>query len=194
MRSILPALALTAVLAATGAAHAQTTPAPAPAPAASSFTDAQLAAFGKVRKQVQTMMQGVTGTPTAEQQAAMAKAVTDSGLTIEQFNAIATAAQSDRMLQARIGIASETPSAAGSVGASVTDDELGKWVAAMAKLRVVAQQVQNNTPTDAQKTEMNGIVTASGLTAERFNAISQAMQGDQHLRARAQLAEVRRGG
>lgn len=186
MRTTLTAFTLAAALAGGTAVVAY---------AQASFSDAQVASYANARKQVAAINSQVTGgKPTAEQQAAMAKAVTDAGLTIESFNAIATAAQKDAVLRARIAVAEATPSPAGSVGASVTEDEMTKFSAAMAKLRVVAAGVQNNAPTDAQKAEMNSIVAASGLTVERFNAIATAIPQDPHLKARVLLADARRGG
>ena len=158
--------------------------------AQASFNDAQLKSYAAARTKVGAIAGAVQGQPTAEQQSQMAAAVTESGLTIEQFNAIANAASADPVLKARIAIAGATPSAPGSVGASVTDDELVKFAATSAKLRQIAPTGQ---PTEAQRGEISAAVQASGLTIERFNAIAMAMGQDAHLRARAQLADAKRG-
>jgi len=158
--------------------------------AQASFTDAQLASYAAARTKVGAIAQTVQGQPTAEQQKQMSDAVTASGLTIEQFNAIANAASADPVLKARVAVAGATPSAAGSVGASVTDEELGKFAATMAKLRTIVPA--GSTPNDAQKAEMNAAVQASGLSVERFNAIAVAISQDAHLRARVQLADAKR--
>ena len=130
-------------------------------------TDAELAAFAGAMERMQTVAQQVQGgQPTPEQQAEMAAAVEASGLEIDRFNAISQAVSTDPVLQARIGVASTTPSPAGSVGAGVTDAEAGQFAAA---------------------------IEVSGLTLDRFNEISGAIGQDRHLQARVGLAAARSG-
>ena len=97
------------------------------------------------------------------------------------------------MLQARIAAASAPASAAGSVGASVTEDELNKFAAANQRLGAIAQSLNGAQPTPEQATEMQTIVAESGLEVERFNAIGQASAQDESLRARIALAQARAG-
>lgn len=193
MRSQTYALAfsLAAVLSGGSIAHAQTKPAPAAAPApapATQFSDAELGQFAKAMEAIRAM--NITGAPTAEQTTAMQKAVTDNGLTAERFNAISMAASRDPVVRARVAVAAATPSAAGSVGAAVTDAELGQYARAMNGIRALNV---TGTPTAEQTAAMQKSVSDAGLTAERFNAISTAIPQDAHLRARAELAAAQAG-
>ena len=133
------------------------------------------------------------GQPTAEQQAEMASIVQNSGLAIERFNAISAAVSADPVLQARTAVAGATPSAAGSVGASVTDAEAGQFADAMAKVSVIAQALNGAQPTAEQQAEMAAAIQGAGLELERFNAISGAVSQDEHLRARIALAAAQAG-
>lgn len=54
---------------------------------------------------LQTIAQAAGGSPTAEQQAAMAAAVEGSGLEVDRFNAISTALSQDAALRARVALA-----------------------------------------------------------------------------------------
>lgn len=72
---------------------------------------------------------------------------------------------------------------------SVTDDELLKFTAAMARMRVVAAAVGTGTPTPEQQTQMAAAVTGSGLEIARFNAIAQ-ISGDPVVRARITVASA----
>jgi hypothetical protein len=188
-RTVLTAAAAFAALSAT--AYAQPSPVPAPAAAASQFTDAERAQYGAALKTVGELSRARNGAqPTEAQRNAMVKAVTDAGLTPERFNAIATAAGSDDMLKARIGVASTPASPAGSVAAGVTDAEATNFVKAMAAIEAIGAGAS---PTaDQQKAQQEAVVNA-GLTAERFNAISTAAHGDERLRARLALAKAQLG-
>lgn len=195
MRFHLFAAVSAVALLATGA-HAQDAsaqPAPAPAAEAQAVTDADLAAFARAATSVRTLMEGVQGgQPTADQQAAMASAITDAGLTIDRFNAISTQVAADPELQARVAIAATPESPAGSVAAGVTDAELAQFAPAYARVREIAVAA-NGAPTTEQQTQMAEVIQNSGLTIERFNEISGALSSDQRLQARVALAEAQAG-
>ena len=182
-----------------GAAMAQEAEAPAaPAPAAEApaagFTDGELRAFAGAMDRLQTVAQQIQGgQPTPEQQAEMAGAVEQSGLTIDRFNEISQAVSGDAVLRARISVASATPSPAGSVGASVTDAEAGQFAQAMAAITPIAQSLNGQAPNEAQQAQMAAAIDQSGLTLERFNAISGAIGQDEHLQARVALAAAQAG-
>ncbi|QYF86142.1 DUF4168 domain-containing protein [Brevundimonas sp. PAMC22021] len=204
--AVLSLTALTASVA--GATFAQDAAAPAPAqeatPAAAAapaqaatgeFTDAELKSYGAALPRVRAVSQALNGgQPTPEQTAELQAAVAATGLATERFNAIAQAAANDPVLQARIAVAAAPASAAGSVGASVTEDELSKFAAANQRLGAIAQSLNGAQPSPEQATEMQGIVAASGLEVERFNAIGQAVSQDEGLRARIALAQARSQG
>jgi len=203
MRLKLIAAVSTAALFA-GAAMAQDAEAPAAAeteaqaPAAPAATgeptDAELAAFAGAMQRLQTVAQQIqNGQPTPEQQAEMAAAVEASGLEIDRFNAISQAVSTDPVLQARIGVASTTPSPAGSVGAGVTDAEAAQFAAAMAAVQPIAQSLNGAAPTAEQQAQMAAAIEGSGLTLDRFNAISGAIGQDEHLQARVALAAAQSG-
>lgn len=182
-------------------APAQTMPAQTPAasasvetPVAGAFTDAELKSYGAALPRVRAVSEALNGgQPNAEQTAELQAAVAATGLEAERFNAIAQAAANDPVLQARIAAASAPASAAGSVGASVTEDELNKFAAANQRLGAIAQSLNGAQPTPEQGTEMQTIVAESGLEVERFNAIGQASAQDESLRARIALAQARAG-
>ena len=182
-------------------APAQTMPAQTPAasasvetPVAGAFTDAELKNYGAALPRVRAVSEALNGgQPNAEQTAELQAAVAATGLEAERFNAIAQAAANDPVLQARIAAASAPASAAGSVGASVTEDELNKFAAANQRLGAIAQSLNGAQPTPEQATEMQTIVAESGLEVERFNAIGQASAQDESLRARIALAQARAG-
>ncbi len=182
-----------------GAAMAQEAEAPAaPAPAAEApaagFTDGELRAFAGAMDRLQTVAQQIQGgQPTPEQQAEMAGAVEQSGLTIDRFNEISQAVSGDAMLRARIAVASATPSTPGSVGASVTDAEAGQFAQAMAAITPIAQSLNGQAPNEEQQAQMAAAIDQSGLTLERFNAISGAIGQDEHLQARVALAAAQAG-
>ena len=193
MRSALLAAAALGLAAAAAPAAAQTPEAPA-AQASAQISDAELAQFAAAMDGVAAVgAQVQNNTPTAEQQAAMAQAITAAGLTIDRFNQISQAISADQALRARLAIAATPESPAGSVGASVTDAELAQFVTAMASVRAVAEGVENGTPTPEQQQAMAQAITASGLTIERFNAISGAIAGDPRLRARVEIAARNQG-
>jgi len=174
-------------------------PAMAAAPVANlaqdpAFTDAQLKGYVEAMEKITPIAQALNGAaPSADQQAQMAAAVTESGLTIETFNAISNAVAADAELAAQAELAAADPSPAGSVGAGVTDAEADQFGAAMAQLQAVLAAVQGGTPTPEQQAQMASIVEGSGLSVERFNEIFNAVAQDAHLRARVALADARRG-
>ncbi|MEG1028693.1 MAG: DUF4168 domain-containing protein, partial [Brevundimonas sp.] len=169
------------------------TPPPAAAPApAGDPTDAELAQFAAAMTTVQGVAASVqNGAPTAEQQAEMAAAVQSSGLAVERFNAISAAVSGDPVLQARAAVAGTTPSAPGSVGASVTDAEAGQFAAAMGEISGLARVLNGAQPSAEQQAQMASAITDAGLDIERFNAISAATGQDAHLQARIALAQAR---
>lgn len=95
-----------------------TTTAPSTA-APTSFTDADVDKFAGAALAVQKIQQDTT-VPDTDKQIKMSAAVTSSGLTPEQFNAIATASQSDPALMKRIQTAAAKKQGAG--GSTGTDD------------------------------------------------------------------------
>jgi hypothetical protein len=157
---------------------------------AEAVSDADLAAFGRAMTDVRRVMEGVQGgQPTAEQQAAMASAITGAGLTIDRFNSLSTQISADPVLQARVALAAAPDSPAGSVAAGVTDAELGQFAPAYARVREIAMAA-GGAPSTEQQTEMAEVIQNSGLTIERFNEISTALSSDQRLQARVALAEA----
>jgi len=185
------ALALAAVAGGAVAQDAAPGAAAAAAPAGA-VTDVQLEGFAKAMGKIRTISAAVQGgTPTAEQQAAMAAAIQEGGLDIATFNAISTQVSSDPVMRARVAVAAAAEPAAGSVAAGVSDAEIEKFSTAMAHLRDVAP-AGGAAPTAEQQASMAQIVETSGLGVERFNAISTAVSADAHLRARVELADARR--
>ncbi len=195
MRTLSIALVSAAALMAAAPALAQdaAAAAPAAAPATGEVSDAQLESFNGAMTKVRALSQAAQGgTPTAEQQAEMAAAISGSGLSIEQFNAISTQVSSDAVLRARLAVIAAPAPAAGSVAAEVTDDEVAKFSTAMVKMREIAP-TGGAAPTPEQQAEMASTVEASGLSRERFNAIATAVSQDDRLRARVELADAKRG-
>lgn len=72
---------------------------------AASVTDAEVVQFGTAMTAVRAAMPAGGAAPTTEQQAAMAAAVSASGLALDRFNAIAGAVGSDERLRARLELA-----------------------------------------------------------------------------------------
>ena len=199
MRFHLFAAVSAVALLATGAQAQDPGAQPVPAPAAEApaqsqtVTDAELASFAQAMSSVRAVMEGVQGgQPTPEQQAAMASAITDAGLTIDRFNALSTQVSADAELQARVAIAATPESPEGSVAAGVTDAELAQFAPAYAQVRDIAVAA-NGAPTAEQQTQMAEIIQNSGLSIERFNEISTALSSDQRLQARVALAEAQAG-
>lgn len=200
-------LASASLLVAAGAAHAQdpapaappapqTAPAdamtPAPAPAPGGFTDQELKKFDDAMTQVRAVSDTLNGAqPTPEQQAQMASAIQDSGLEVTRFNAISTAVSSDPELAARIAVLNTAPPAPGTPAASVTDDELTRYVTAMTQIRAVTAEVENGQATPEQSAQLTAAVQGSGLEVERFNTIAQVVSQDDYLQAKAQLIGAR---
>lgn len=81
------------------------TPASPAGSVAASVTDAEVAQFAAAMVQVRAAAPTDGSAPSDEQQAAMASAVSASGLELERFNAIATAVSSDARLRARLELA-----------------------------------------------------------------------------------------
>ena len=175
-------------------APAATAPAALTQEAADGISDADLRAFAAAMGEVQTVAAAVEGTPTAEQQAAMAAAVQGSGLAIDRFNTIATAVSQDPALRARIAVVTAPAPAPGSVAAGVNDQELSQFAAAMAVVQTVAARVEGGAATAEQQAEMASAVQNSGLDIERFNTISTAVSQDASLQARIALINARAQG
>jgi hypothetical protein len=194
--ALLLAVSLTALAAAGQSVAAPARPAAAAViqEATDAISDADLRAFATAMAEVQTVAEGVEGTPTAEQQAAMAAAVQGSGLAIDRFNTIATAVSQDEVLRARIAVVTAPAPAAGSVAAEVSDPELAQFAAAMSVVMDVAAQVEGGAATAEQQAEMAAAVQNSGLDIERFNAISTAVSADESLRARIALINAQSQG
>lgn len=72
---------------------------------AASVTDAEVAQFAAAMTAVRAAAPAGGAAPTAEQQAAMASAVSSSGLALDRFNAISQAVSSDARLRARLDLA-----------------------------------------------------------------------------------------
>ena len=194
MRFVLAAAASIAALTAVSATPTVAAPAALVVVQSDSVTDAEVAQFATAMKAVMTVNAQVqNGTPTEEQQAAMASAIEGAGLTIDRFNAISSQVSTDRVLHARIQLAQTEPSPAGSVGAAVTDVEAEQFAKAMAGIRPISQALNGAAPSAEQQAAMSTAITDSGLTLERFNAISAATSRDAHLRARIALAEIKAG-
>lgn len=190
---ILPAAAVAALVCAALPASAAPVAATVATVQADAYSDDELTRFAGAMARMQTVAAAIQGgTPTDEQQAEMAAAVEDSGLSIERFNAISTAVSGDAVLRARLAVATVEPSPAGSVAAGVSDVEAVQFAAAMAEVRGVAAGVRNGAPTDEQQAAMAAAVQNSGLEIDRFNAISTAVSQDEALRARLALADARR--
>ena len=185
------ALAAASLLALAGAAQAQeaTDAAPAAAAAATpdSVTDDELLKFTAAMTKMRVVAAAVgTGTPTPEQQTQMAAAVTESGLEIARFNAIAQIS-GDPVVRARINVASAPASPEGSVGASMSDEDVARYARAATAARAATQ---SGSPAE-QQAAMAAALQAEGLTIERFNAISAATSSDSRLRARVALAQLK---
>lgn len=177
------------------AAPAVAAPAAPAAAAQPDVTDAELASYAAAEEGVRAVQAQVQGQLTAEQQAAMVAAIEGAGLTLDRFNAISQAVQAgDEVLAARLAVARAPESAAGSVGATATDAELGQFAAAMAAVRPIAEQLNGAAPTAEQQAAMAEAIASSGLDIERFNAISAALAGDARLQARIALAAARSAG
>ena len=83
--------------------------------------------------------------------------------------------------------AAATPTAApAQAAATVTDAEVDQYVTAA--LAVNKVQTDAAIPDADKAAKMSEAVTATGITAERFNAITQAMQADPALNKRIQEA------
>jgi hypothetical protein len=157
------------------------------------ISDAELRSFASAMEAVQPIAEAAGSAPTAEQQAQMAAAITTSGLALERFNAISTAVSTDPVVRARVELAATDPSPAGSAASAVTDAEVEQFGVAMAAVRPIAEALNGAAPDAGQQAQMATAIGTSGLTLERFNAISGAVSQDAHLRARLAVADARRG-
>ena len=81
------------------------TPASPAGSVAASVTDAEVGQFAAAMTGVRAVGVAPGASPTTEQQAAMASAVSSSGLALDRFNAIAQAVSGDARLQARLELA-----------------------------------------------------------------------------------------
>lgn len=176
-------------------ASGQTTPtqaAPADPNDPSTFTDEELRKYDAAITRVRAVSDTLNGAqPTPEQQAQMAAAIQGSGLEVTRFNAISTAVSADPELAARIAVLNTAPPAPGTPAASVTDDELTRYVTAMTQIRAVTAEVENGRATPEQSAQLTAAVQGSGLEVERFNAIAQVVSQDDYLQAKAQLIGAR---
>lgn len=159
------------------------------------ISDEELRSFAAAMDSVQPIAAALNGAaPTAEQQAQMAAAIEASGLALDRFNAISTAVSTDAVVRARLDLAMTEPSPAGSAAAAVTDAEVEQFAVAMAAVQPIAAALNGAAPTADQQEEMATAIEASGLSRERFNAISGAVSQDARLRARLAVADARRAG
>lgn len=152
------------------------------------FTDEDLTAYTAAMAVIMPISEASAGAPSPEQQAQMAQAVTDAGLTVDQFNAIATATQGDAVLRARIDLLATPAPAEGALSTTVSDEEVRQFAQAMVGVRAATAGSTSLTP--EQQAAMAAAVTEAGLTPDRFNTIGGGMSGDAHLRARIALAEA----
>lgn len=78
----------------------------APGSVGAGVTDAELAQYASASAAVDVIKEQIVGgTPTPEQQTALAEAITSSGLEVERYNAITAATGDDAHLRARIDVA-----------------------------------------------------------------------------------------
>lgn len=73
--------------------------------AAAGVTDAEVEAFSTAMAAVRPIAEAAGSSPTAEQQAQMAAAISGAGLELERFNAISSAVSADAHLRARLAVA-----------------------------------------------------------------------------------------
>ncbi len=100
------------------------------------------------------------------------------------------AAASVLALAAVPAFAAPVPPAA-AVRQDVTDADLARYAAAEEGVRPIAAQLNGAAPTAEQQAAMVAAIEGAGLTLDRFNAISQAVQaGDQVLAARLAVARA----
>lgn len=81
------------------------TPESAAGSAAAGVSDEEVAQFSAAMARIRDVAPAGGAAPSADQQAAMAAAVANSGLELERFNAIATAVSQDARLRARVELA-----------------------------------------------------------------------------------------
>jgi hypothetical protein len=159
---------------------------------ADAVSDAELRSFAAAMAAVQPIAAAAGGSPSAEQQGQMAAAIEASGLSLARFNAISTAVSSEAVVRARLELATTEPSPPGSTAAGVSDAEVDQFASAMAGVQPIARSLNGAAPTADQQAQMAAAITGSGLSLERFNAISGAVSQDDYLKARLALADVRR--
>src|SRR5262249_21979091 len=125
-------LAVSAVLAATAAPALASTAGTAPVQtAAPDFSDAELTQYARAMEAIAPINAQVQGgAATGQQRQAMVQAITATGLTVERFNAISSAAGSNALVRARVAIITAPATPEGSVAAGVTDAEMAQYAAA----------------------------------------------------------------
>jgi transcription elongation GreA/GreB family factor len=74
--------------------------------------------------------------------------------------------------------------------AEFSDAEISAFAAALAKVTPLAQALNGAAPTAEQQAEMAAAIESSGLSIDRFNAISQAASSNDLVRARVELAQT----
>lgn len=164
------------------------TPGALEAPVASEFSDAELLAYDGAITRLRVLSQALNGAqPTPEQQGEMAGVVQQSGLAVERYNAIARASAEDPAIRARIRVLNMPAPPADSVAASVTEDELRRYVVAVDQIRDITSDVENGRADPEQAAALARAVQGSGLPTERYNAIATAVYESDWLRARANM-------
>jgi hypothetical protein len=179
------------------AATPATSPAPAAQPArppivpATNVSDADVAKYAKAIVKFSALNRALNGAqPTDAQKAEMMAAITTNGLTIERFQSIGMATTTDKVLKARVLVAATPASAAGSVGAAVTEAEISQFARS---IKAIKAMNPTQTPTPEEEARQKAAITATGMTIDRFQTIMDASTTDQHLRARISLAVVKLG-
>lgn len=80
-------------------------PAPAEGSVAAGVSDEEVSQFSSAMARIREVVPAGGAAPDADQQAAMAAAVANSGLSLERFNEVATAVSQDARLRARVELA-----------------------------------------------------------------------------------------
>jgi predicted transcriptional regulator len=100
--------------------------------------------------------------------------------------ALSCAALATAVAAPAVAFPSATPTARLATTDGIEDADLQKFVAAMESVRPIAAAA-GSAPTAEQQIEMGAAIEASGLTIDRFNAISTAVASDPLMRARVSL-------
>ncbi len=86
----------------------------------------------------------------------------------------------------------KTPApAAEAVAASVTEDELRRYVVVVDQIRSITGEVENGRANAEQAAALARAVQASVLSTERYNAIATAVFESDWLRARANVVRAK---